>query len=94
MNQAVISALLVDTHEAARVCGLSPSFLYRSWKGNPAARRAGRALRWDVNELKEWMREQAQANQLTMSETGNPMKGKAPRLVETKGACGAKHLKR
>jgi len=53
-------ALLVDTPEAARACGLSVSFLYKNWKGNPAAFRAGRALRWSVPTLQKWMSDQAQ----------------------------------
>jgi hypothetical protein len=47
------------TKAAAAEVHLSPSFLYRHSKEIPAARRAGRALRWDVNALKAWMRQQA-----------------------------------
>jgi len=53
---------LVNTEKAARLCGISASYLYHNWKGNPAAFRAGRALRWDVDALRQWMREQAQAS--------------------------------
>ncbi len=49
------------TKEAARIAKMAPSWLYRNWKRIPAARRAGRSLRWDVGELKEWMRRQAES---------------------------------
>ncbi len=52
---------LVKTHRAAIASGLSVSFLYHNWRQIPAARRAGNALRWDVPELLEWMRTEAQA---------------------------------
>ena len=48
--------------KAAKVFGLSESYLYKTWKDNPAALRAGRALRWDIHKLRAWMREQAQAD--------------------------------
>jgi len=50
---------MVKTREAAQAVGLSQFFLYRNANHIPAAYRAGRALRWDVSELKEWMRQQA-----------------------------------
>lgn len=50
---------MVKTREAAKAVGLSPYFLYRQARGNPAAYRAGRALRWDLEALKAWMRQQA-----------------------------------
>jgi len=56
---------LITTIEAAKLAGLSPWFLYRNSRSIPACYRAGRALRWDIQELKEWMRRQAQ--------TGNPL---------------------
>jgi predicted DNA-binding transcriptional regulator AlpA len=49
----------VKTQQAAHAVGLDKSFLYRNWKTIPAARRAGRALRWDVSALKRWMATQA-----------------------------------
>ncbi len=51
---------MVKTNEAARAVGLSPYFLYRHADKIPAAYRAGRALRWDVEELRSWMRTQAE----------------------------------
>jgi predicted DNA-binding transcriptional regulator AlpA len=50
---------LVSTREAARAVGINPFFLYRRVHQIPAVYRAGRVLRWDVEALKEWMREQA-----------------------------------
>lgn len=47
------------TKQAAVAVGLSTFFLYRKAKVIPAARRCGRALRWDVEALKTWMAEQA-----------------------------------
>lgn len=49
---------LVSTRAAAKAVGLNPFFLYRHIHQIPAVYRAGRALRWDVEALKEWMREQ------------------------------------
>ena len=53
---------LEKTHKAAIKSGLSASFLYHNWRQIPAARRAGNALRWDVDELLEWMKQQAHAS--------------------------------
>ena len=50
---------LVRTKAAARALGLSPFFLYRNSKVFPGAHRAGKALRWDVAQLKSWMANQA-----------------------------------
>ena len=47
------------TEMAAKAVGLSRWFLYRNAKNNPAARRAGKALRWDLDRLKDWMAENA-----------------------------------
>ena len=47
------------TQKAAEAVGLSKWFLYRQAKGNPAARRLGGAIRWDVEILKALMAEQA-----------------------------------
>jgi len=47
------------TEAAARAVGLSKYYLYRHAEHIPAAHRAGRALRWDVEALKQWMREEA-----------------------------------
>ncbi len=49
-----------NTAQAAKMYGVSKSWLYKNWKDNPAALRAGRALRWDLKKLREWMRQQAQ----------------------------------
>lgn len=46
------------TEKAAEEVHLSKWFLYRNVNRIPAAHRAGRALRWDVEALKEWMRGQ------------------------------------
>jgi len=46
------------TEKAAEAVHLSKWFLYRNAKRIPAAHRAGRALRWDVEALKQWMRDQ------------------------------------
>ena len=46
------------TEGAAKAVHLSKWFLYRNAKRIPAAHRAGRALRWDVEALKQWMRDQ------------------------------------
>ncbi len=53
---------LVKTLEASWVSGMSKSFLDHNWRTMGGARRAGRALRWDVDELLEWMKQQAQEN--------------------------------
>jgi len=53
---------LTNTRQAAMESGLSLSFLYHNWRHIPAARRAGRALRWDVDELLDWMKSKAQAS--------------------------------
>jgi hypothetical protein len=47
------------TRSASKAVGLSASWLFRNWQNIPAARKAGRALRWDLDELKDWMRSQA-----------------------------------
>ena len=47
------------TRPAARAVGVSASYLFHNWKIIPAARKAGRSLRWDIDELKAWMKEQA-----------------------------------
>ena len=57
------STVRIDTRwvvgEAAAAVGLSKWFLYRQSKSNPAARRLGGAIRWDVEVLKALMAEQA-----------------------------------
>ena len=52
-------AKLEKTETAADAVGLSKHYLYRNADHIPAAHRAGRALRWDVEALKAWMRQQA-----------------------------------
>lgn len=59
-ERTVVRRPLAKTHKAALESGLSVSFLYHNWRQIPAARRAGNALRWDVDQLLEWMRAQAQ----------------------------------
>ena len=53
---------LETTTAAARAVNLSPWWLYRNQRKIPAAHRAGRALRWDVESLKAWMRKQQKAS--------------------------------
>jgi len=50
---------LEKTEVAAYAVDMSKWYLYRNWRHIPAAHCAGRALRWDVEALKTWMREQA-----------------------------------
>jgi len=52
-------AKLETTVVAATEVHLSKWFLYRNAHRIPAAHRAGRALRWDIETLKLWMRDQA-----------------------------------
>jgi len=59
MNNSIATLKLVSTKEAATLVGLSPYFLYRNSKVFPGAHRAGKALRWDVAQLKTWMASQA-----------------------------------
>ena len=47
------------TPEAAKIVKVSTSWLHHHWKEIPAALKAGRVLRWDIDRLKEWMRENA-----------------------------------
>ncbi len=51
---------LVKTREAAQAVGLSRFFLYRHSSEISACYRGGKALRWDVQELRLWMRREAQ----------------------------------
>lgn len=55
----VMAPPLVSTRQAAKAVGLNPFFLYRRIHEIPGVYRAGRVLRWDVEVLKKWMREQA-----------------------------------
>ena len=48
------------TPEAAKIVKVSISFLHHRWKEIPAALKAGRHLRWDMDRLKNWMRENAE----------------------------------
>ncbi|MDR4495057.1 MAG: hypothetical protein R3B74_11660 [Nitrospirales bacterium] len=61
---------LESTEVAAKAVGLSKWFLYRNWPNIPAAYRAGKALRWDVEALKTWMREQADQSRTIGKERG------------------------
>ncbi|HEV8328442.1 MAG TPA: hypothetical protein VGQ08_13255 [Nitrospiraceae bacterium] len=56
-----MNGTLVKTPIAAQAVGLSASYLFRNAKRIPASRRAGKALRWDVSELRDWMAAQAHA---------------------------------
>lgn len=58
----IIMARYEKTVDAAAEVHMSPSFLYKNWHCIPAARRAGRALRWDMDELKRWMASQAEGS--------------------------------
>ena len=53
--------IFLRTDEAARAVGLSRNFLYRHARHIPASRRAGKALRWDLIELRNWMAALARA---------------------------------
>ena len=54
---------LVDVNQAAKNLGLSRHFLYRKVKaGQVPHYRAGRAVRLDLSEVRNWMRSQAQVN--------------------------------
>jgi len=51
---------LVKIDVASKAIGLSRNYLYRlSAEGKIPYFKAGKALRFDIAELKEWMREQA-----------------------------------
>ena len=52
-----------NTTVTARIFKVSTSFLYKNWRKIPAARLAGRALRWDIQGLSEWMQQQAQGTE-------------------------------
>ena len=62
---------LEKTRPAAKAVGLSRWYLYRNADKIPAAHRAGRALRWDVGALKQWMRDQAKRENETKDEVTN-----------------------
>lgn len=49
----------VPTMKAARLLGVSVSFLHHN-RNLPGKLKAGRVLRWDLDELRAWMRRQAQ----------------------------------
>ncbi len=53
---------LQKTKETARATKLSTSFLHHHWKEIDGAYRAGRALRWDVDQVRAWMRRQAEVH--------------------------------
>lgn len=51
---------LVSVDEAASATGLSKTKLYKSAKAGKAPHyRCGRAVRFDIEELRHWMRQQA-----------------------------------
>ena len=49
--------------------GLSSFYLYRNAQKLPGAYRAGRALRWDLEELRAWMRDQTTQSSSFSKET-------------------------
>lgn len=52
----IIPPPLVSTRAAAWAIGVNPLFLYRNAHALSGVYRAGRALRWDVEELRAGMR--------------------------------------
>lgn len=57
---------LVDADEAAEAVGLSKFSLYRlAQTGRCPFYRSGRAIRFDVSELRAWMRGQAETHKDT-----------------------------
>lgn len=48
----------VPTTTAARLLGVSVSFLHHN-RNLPGKLKAGRVLRWDLDELRAWMRRRA-----------------------------------
>ncbi len=51
-------ANLETTEAAAKAVSMSRFFLYRYATKIPACYRAGRVLRWDIQALRAWMRNQ------------------------------------
>ena len=51
---------LLSTKKTAAINGVSVSWLSKNWKSLPGANRAGRVVRWDASELRDWMKKQAQ----------------------------------
>ncbi len=51
---------LETTAVAAQKTKLSKWYLYRNARKIPACFRAGKAIRWDIELLRKWMREQAE----------------------------------
>lgn len=59
-EERMASTELVSADEAAKATGLSKYFIYRlAAAGKVPAYKAGRAVRFDILELRAWMREQA-----------------------------------
>ena len=54
-----IDAWVEKTEEAAAIVKVSKSFLHHRWREIPGTMRAGRALRFDIKKLLEWMRQNA-----------------------------------
>lgn len=50
---------LVTIREAARVLNVSPTFLYANIKALPHFRLSARAVRFDLQELRDWFRARA-----------------------------------
>lgn len=62
---------LANTEAAAKVIGCSKSFLYRNWRKLRGARFLGENLRWDIGELLEWAKEQAESRRTMKRQNRN-----------------------
>ena len=51
---------LITIREAARALNVSPTFLYANIKTLPHFRMSARAIRFDLTELRDWFRRQAE----------------------------------
>lgn len=66
MGRAEIEPIFVDTAEAARILGFSPSLLEK-WRffrqsGAPPYAKIGRCVRYRVTDLRAWADERAASN--------------------------------
>ena len=57
LQQGELPLNLEKTAETAKAICVSKWWLYQHVNEIPAAHRAGRILRWDIEALKKWMRE-------------------------------------
>jgi len=60
----------VRVKEAAKEMGVSPFFIYRLPKNTPGLYQYGRAIRVNVEELRQWARKQAAHTECMKSEGG------------------------